>query len=205
MNGSTICETVQVCLTSFWNKQYIVWNITDDHGREVCGEHMEFTKECDTRNSKEKQFRSFFWRALPQCLYYGAPQTWWKTLHWIEGSGHSTSWNKGTNIHNCTVVQWFCNKFMCKLLFFFYFCRWEKMSCTLYTMDFSRPSTMLGQTIKLVWLWFETYLCTWTGYMYNKMKWTMSIIWDLLFLEIRLVNKHVILSYKWNDTQQKNI
>lgn len=93
-----------------------------------------------------------------------------------------------TSIHECR----FSN--MCMFTFFVHFSRWGKMFCTHYTMDSSRPSTMLGQTIRLVWSWYETYLCTWTGYMYNKMKWTMSTIWDLLFLEIRLVNMLILLS-----------
>lgn len=92
------------------NKQQCIY-LTDDYGWEVCGEHMEFTKECDTGNTKEEQLGSLLWGTLSQCLYHGPPQTWWKTVHWIERGGHSASRDKGTNISNnlwmdvCTCCQ----------------------------------------------------------------------------------------------------
>lgn len=78
---------MSVCRVCFNWKTFVA----DDYGRKIRGQHMVAVEKRYPRNTKEKQFRVIFRRAVPKRLHDGATQTRRKTIQRSQRRRHTSS------------------------------------------------------------------------------------------------------------------
>ncbi len=93
--------------------------ISDDHGWEVCQQHLGPLEKCHPGDSEEKQQWAELWGALQERLHHGPTQARREALHRPEGGGHRTSHqqSKSHTSLSClfSTVRWRCLTWNCSV------------------------------------------------------------------------------------------